>query len=271
VYSKGETIPQGRRRLAAVIQTAGDVIRIDDVVAVLSLERADASKLLSRWTKQGWLRRVAQGSYVPVALHSLESEHVLEDPWVLVPALYDPAYVGGRTAAEHWDLTEQIFRDIVVMTAQPVREKQQERHGAQFTLYHVDAKNIFGTKAVWRARSKVMVSDVHRTITDMLSDPAIGGGIQHVADCLNAYLKQSDRSDKTLIEYADRLGNGAVFKRLGFLVERRSDALTLVEACHARLTKGNAKLDPALPCKRLITKWRLWVPQSWMPGGSHDR
>ena len=271
VHSKRESIPQGRRRLAAVIQAAGDVISIDDVVSVLSVQRADASKLLSRWTKQGWLRRVAQGSYVPVALHFLESEHVLEDPWVLVPALYDPAYIGGRTAAEHWDLTEQIFRDIVVMTSQPVREKQQERHGAQFTLCHVAAKNIFGTKAVWRARSKVMVSDVHRTITDMLSDPLIGGGIQHVADCVDAYLNRSDRNDKTLIEYADCLGNGAVFKRLGFLAARRSDTVSLVEACGARLTKGNAKLDPALPCKRLLSKWRLWIPQSWVSGGSHDR
>ena len=271
VYHKGESIPQGRRRLAAVIQAAGDVISADDVVAALSIKRTDASKLLSRWTKQGWLRRVAQGSYVPATLHSLESEHVLEDPWVLVPALYGPAYVGGRTAAEHWGLTEQLFRDILVMTAQPVRGKQQERHGAQFTLCHVDAKNIFGTKAVWRARSKVMVSDVHRTITDMLTDPLIGGGIQHVADCLDAYLNRSDRNDKTLIEYADRLGNGAVFKRLGFLVERRSDTVNLVEACRARLTKGKAKLDLVLSCKRLISKWRLWVPQGWVPGGSHDR
>lgn len=263
-------LPRGRTRLAAVIQAAGDVINIDDVVGTLSVERTEASKLLSRWTKQGWLRRVAQGSYVPAGLDSLESEHVLEDPWVLVPALYEPAYIGGRTAAEHWDLTEQLFRDIVVMTAQPVREKQQERHGAQFTLHHIAAKNIFGTKAVWRARSKVMVSDVHRTIIDMLSDPVLGGGIQHVADCLDAYLKRSDRSDKALIQYADRLGNGAVFKRLGFLAERRSDAISLVEACRTRLTKGNAKLDPAIACKRLISKWRLWAPQSWVPGGAHD-
>ena len=24
---------------------------------------------------------------------------------ILIPALFDPAYVGGWTAAEHWDLT----------------------------------------------------------------------------------------------------------------------------------------------------------------------
>jgi len=260
-------LPSGRRKLVAVIQAAGDVIQTDDVVATLSIGRPDASKLLYRWTRQGWLRRVARGIYVPAPLDSLASEHVLEDPWVLVPALYAPAYIGGRTAAEHWDLTEQLFRDIVVMTAQYLREKHQLRHGAQFTLHHIQARKIFGTKAVWRGTSKILVSDVHRTVIDMLNDPALGGGIQHVADCLGAYLKRSDRNDDVLIGYAERLGNGAIFKRLGFLAESRETASQLVGACRTRLTKGNAKLDPVLKCTRLISRWRLMVPQSWMPGG----
>ncbi len=250
-----------------MIRASGDVIRIDDVVGALSVDRTAASKLLSRWTEQGWLRRVAQGNYVSASLDLLESEHVLEDPWVLVPALYAPAYIGGRTAAEHWDLTEQLFRDIVVMTTQPVREKHQARHGAQFTLYHIAKKKLFGTKPVWRGQTKVLVSDVHRTIADMFDDPALGGGIQHVADCLDAYLKRSNRNDDALIEYAEALENGAVFKRLGFLAERNPEAASLAGACRARLTKGNAKLDPALQCSRLVTRWRLWVPPSWVREG----
>lgn len=245
-----------------MIQAAGDVIRTDDVVRTLSVARPDASKLLSRWTKQGWLRRVGRGSYVPAALDSLESEHVLDDPWVLVPALYAPGYIGGRTAAEHWDLTEQLFRDIVVMTTQTVREKHQVRHGAQFTLYHIPESRLFGTRTVWRSRSKIQVSDVHRTIVDMLDDPALGGGIQHVADCLDAYLKRSDCNYDALIEYAEALGNGAIFKRLGFLAERCDESLA--DDCRTRLTKGNARLDPALECTRLASRWRLWVPESWI-------
>lgn len=100
----------GKSRLAAVINAAGDVLHIDDVEATLTVPRNQAAKLLSRWAEQGWLRRVGPGTYVPVQLALLESEQVIQDPWVLVPALFNPAYVGGRTAAEHWDLTEQIFR-----------------------------------------------------------------------------------------------------------------------------------------------------------------
>ena len=120
-------VPASRRRLSAVLNEAGDVVRIDDVVNALEVSRAEAAKLLSRWVEQAWLRRAARGVYLPASLTTLDSIRVLDDPWILVPPLFDPAYIGGRTSAEHWDLTEQIFRDIVVMTAQTVRQKSQRR------------------------------------------------------------------------------------------------------------------------------------------------
>lgn len=259
----GTELPQGRLKLSAVVRASGDTIDIDTAASVLGGGRDDATKTLSRWVKQGWLRRVAQGVYVPVPLDALDSERVLEDPWVLVPALYAPAYVGGRTAAEHWDLTEQIFRDVLVYTARRVRQRVEERHGAIFTLKHVPIKRQFGTTIVWRGKTKVAVSDVHRTVIDMLDEPAMGGGVQHVADCLHAYLRRKDRNDEKLIDNADRLANRAVFRRLGFLLEAEEGTEALREACRTRLSAGTAKLDPAAGAPRLVTRWGLWVPQTW--------
>ena len=256
-------VPASRRRLSAVLNEAGDVVRIDDVVNTLDMSRAAAAKLLSRWVQQAWLRRAARGVYVPASLTTLGSVHVLDDPWVLVPPLFDPAYIGGRTAAEHWNLTEQMFRDIVVMTSRVVRQKNQRRHGALFSVTHVRPERIFGTTSVWRGKSRIAVADVHRTIVDIVADPELGGGIQHVADCLAVYLKSNDRDDDLLIRYAVQLGNGAAFKRLGFLAERNAAGAELLRSCRQHLTAGNAKLDPTLECPRLVTRWRLRVPETW--------
>lgn len=261
-------IPKGRRRLSAVIRAAGDIIHIADAERALEIGHSEAAKLLSRWTGQGWLRRVGPGAYAPVELASLTSDRVLDDPWVLVPSLYGPAYIGGRTAAEHWDLTEQIFLDIVVMTARTVRGRNQQRHGANFTLKHVQRSTLFGTQTVWRGRTQVAVADVSRTVIDMLDDPELGGGVQHVADCVATYFNSKERDDDKLIGYAVRLDNGAVFKRLGFLAERGSGSTELIGACKARLTHGNAKLDPAISCHRLNSRWRLLVPESWSRAAS---
>jgi predicted transcriptional regulator of viral defense system len=259
-------LPRGRAQLVQVLAASGDVVRVSDVAKTLRLSRIEAAKRLARWTEQGWLARVARGTYVPATVDTLGSERMLDDAWILVPTLFAPGYVGGRTAAEHWNLTEQIFKDTIVVTGQPIRNRAVERQGFRFTLKHLNPEKIFGTTPVWRRRTKVPVSDVHRTIIDILDDPQLGGGIEHVADCLNSYFKRKDRNDQKLIDYAERLGNGAVFKRLGFLAEKHGGGDTLAEMCRARLSSGIAKIDPALNSQRIVSRWRLRVPKSWAEG-----
>ena len=277
------TLNIGKKRLSLLVQSAGNFVRIEDAEKTLNLSRTQSAKLLSQWASQGWLRRIGVGTYVPVPLNLLDSRQVVEDPWILVPALFSPAYIGGRTAAEYWDLTEQIFRDIVVFTTHSVRSRSFKSQSVTFTLKPVKKKKIFGTQIVWRDQTQVAVSDIYKTLIDMLNDSSVGGGIQHISDCFDNFMKQKqknklkdssrkfenykewkEQSFKTLISYAERLGNGAVFKRLGFLAERHPEGYDLAVACKKNLTQGNAKLDSSLKCDHLVTRWRLWVPKSWL-------
>lgn len=253
----------GRERLSAVLRKSGELVTVDDATEALNVGRTVAAKTLARWTRQGWLKRLRRGLYAPVPLAASSTDQVLEDAWTLVPELFEPAYVGGASAAHHWDLTEQIFRTVFVYTARPVRQTEQTIQGIPFSVHHIRKERVFGTRPLWRGRVRIQVSDVHRTIVDILADPSVGGGIRHVADCLAAYFRQDDVDVERLMDYASRLENGAVFKRLGFLGERAGAPTALVEACLGRLTKGNAKLDPALPSPRLVRRWRLWMPANW--------
>ncbi len=257
-------ISKSRNRLGAVMrQAGGDVITVGDVSTALRLDRSEAAKVLARWNAQGWVKRLRRGYYAPVPLDMQGQEQVLEDPWVMVPELFGEACIGGWSAAEHWGLTEQLFRSTCVLTTKPVQSKELTIQGLPFTLKHVKRDAFFSTRAVWRARARVLVTTPEKTIVDMLDDPALGGGIRHVADCLGNYFTRDDADSKALIATADKLGNGAVFKRLGFLAETLRGADAIVDACRTRLSSGNAKLDPAISCRRLVTRWRLWVPASW--------
>jgi predicted transcriptional regulator of viral defense system len=255
--------PRFREQLTAVLRVSTQFVTVDSVVEALGLNRQRAAKLLSRWAQQGWLKHVRRGLYAPVALDTTADRFVMEDPWVLAARLFEPGYVGGWTAAEHWDLTEQIFRSVCIFTAKPIRTKEQTVVGVPFAVKRVALEAIFGTKSVWRGQIKVAVSDPARTIVDMLANPGVGAGIGHVSECLMRHLAAAGTRPQALVEYADRLGNGAVFKRLGFLASGSPDYAPLTEACAKRLTLGNAKLDPALACPRLVKKWRLWVPDRW--------
>jgi len=261
----------GRERLAHVLRQAKGLVTVDDAAAALGLDRTSAAKLLARWAEQGWLKRLRRGVYGPIPVDALSSERTLVNPWVIVPQLFSPGYVGGWSAAEYWDFTEQIFRDVCVLTARPFRKKRETVEGSAFVLNRMQERHIFGTRTVWEEQVRIQVSDPHRTILDMLVRPVVGGGLRHLADCLLAYLDSPEADLKKLFEYGDRLGNGAAFKRLGFLLERAStsDGWAL-DACQKRMTAGHAKLDPALPADALVSRWRIWVPASWQMEASRD-
>jgi len=258
-----------RVRLAALIQRTKGTISVSEAAGILKVSPTDAAKMLARWRKNGWVSRVRRGLYVSVPLESRTADVPLEDPWIIADRLFTPCYIGGWSAAEYWGLTEQIFRTVVVMTTQKPRDRSPNIKGTKFLLRTIAEKAMFGLKPVWRGQVKISVSDPTRTVLDMLDDPKLGGGLRSTVDILLSYLRSEKKDTKLLIEYASRLDNGAVFKRLGFLSERFAPAEPyLVTECRSRLRMGNAKIDPSLPADRLITKWRLWVPDSWANGKS---
>jgi len=260
----------GRERLSAVLRRSKGTISVAEAADILKTSDSAAAKMLALWSKKGWLSRFKRGLYVPVPLASRTASIPLEEPWIVAERLYEPCYIGGWSAAVYWDLSEQIFRTVVVMTTRRPRIRNPKVKDTDFLVRTVSDKAMFGLKPVWRGQVKVNVSDPARTILDMLIDPQLGGGIRTVMDIFKNYIAAKDKNLDLLIAYADRIGNGAVFKRLGFILEMVSpEAQKTLEQCRARLTKGNSKLDPTIPSKRLITRWRLWAPDKVGKGDSH--
>jgi predicted transcriptional regulator of viral defense system len=262
---------ESRARLAKLLRETKGTISVEEAAASFGMSPKRTADTLAWWERRGWLSRVRRGLYVPVPLESSTGDVALEDPWLVAARLFAPCYIGGWSAAEHWNLTEQIFRSVMVCTAGKPHDRKPQIKGTPFVLRTVAREAMFGMKSVWRGRVKVDVSDPTRTVLDLLDDPGLGGGIRHAVDVLRSYLGSEAKDLRLMVAYADRLGNGAVFKRLGFLLERLDPAeKETVAACRERLTKGNAKLDPALPAQRLVTAWRLWVPEGWTVEAKHD-
>jgi len=245
-------------RLHRHTTAAFDVVQ---AAQILRLDRRKAGRLLVYLARRGWLSRVRRGLYVAVPLDARRSGEWVEDPWVVAQRVFNPCYVGGWSALEHWDLTEQVFRVILVVTARTVRHRDVQIQEIPFHVTVRPEKALFGTVQVWRGQTRVLVSDPTRTIVDALDDPGLGGGIRTVADALHEYMTSGHRDDRLLIEYGDRLGNRAVFKRLGYLVEHLDvDAPELIEACLKRRSSGLAALDPAAKSRgRILRRWRLRV------------
>jgi predicted transcriptional regulator of viral defense system len=254
-----------RRQLAEVLRKSKGTVTVEEASVILALSRLDAAKLMARWAQQGWLTRVRRGLYAPVPLEARTPDSAIEDPWVVASRVFEPCYIGGWSATEHWGLTEQIFRTIVIITTRTVSKRRPKIQATQFWIKKIAKTSFFGTRIVWRGRVQILVSDPTKTVVDLLDDPTIGGGARMVESVLRAYLTSREKDIERLLDYGRRMKNGAIFKRLGYLVERSGiNESSALSAIRERMTRGNAALDPALPSERLVTRWRLWVPEHWL-------
>lgn len=260
-----------RENLSLLLRKTGPIISIKEAAEILKLSHSKASMTLSKWAKQGWLSRIKRGFYAPISIEASSAEQVLTNVWVLVPELFGQAYIGGWSAAEHWGFTEQVFQSICVVTAQRVRKKNLKVQNVSFYLKHRDNSLLFGLKTLWHQNVKVHISDPHKTMIDMLDDPAMGGGIHHVENCLRNYLNSEYYNESKLLEYAEKQNNGVIFKRLGYLLSSVDHAKSdLLEYCKSHMTKGISSLEPGYKDVRYVTEWGLSVPKNWKEDIGHD-
>lgn len=252
---------KSRQVLAKLLRIPSGVISVEESAKILGVSKPVASRLLCRLAGQGWLARARRGVYIPICLEAQSAQGWPEDLWVLAAQVFVPCYIGGWSAAEHWNLTEQIFRTTLAITKANTRNHNIQMLGSNFRVKTVRPHKFFGTLPIWRGAVRLEVSDLQKTIVDMLDDPSIGGGIRTVAEMLQTYWHREDKNLFQILDYAKRMNNGAILKRLGYLAEHAlGDDNDFLEACKIEMTAGNAMLDPSVKRKgRLLRRWRLWV------------
>lgn len=206
------------------------------------------------------MRRVRRGLYLAVPVDAPDPLAWTEDPWYLADLVWHPCYITGWSAANHWSLTDQVFRSTVVATTTRIRAVEQELAGNSYLVHHVNAGRLeWGLQSEWRHERRVHVAEPARTVAELLDAPVLGGGVRHVAEILDTYLLDADV--QSLIEPLTRLGNGAAFKRLGYLLEHLNvDAPSAIAAVSDRLTSGVSLLDPSQPAVgSRSSRWGLLV------------
>jgi len=234
---------------------------IDQATETLGLPRTKVRSLLRYWCSRGWLSRLRRGIYITVPLEASNPSEWQEDPWVVAGTIFAPCYIGGWSAAEHWDLTEQIFSDIIVFTQLPVRDRAPVVKRTRYVLTKVPEDKFFSLGPVWRNSVKVLLSSPSRTVADVLNAPRLGGGIKHIAEIIREYFVGEHRDDEELRSCLEKLNNRTAMKRLGFILETLEvEAPEIVAFCLDNISAGYSKLDPSVRVRgRLVRRWNLDV------------
>ncbi len=254
------------RRLARAAR--GGLLSIGDAATALEIPSRDAANRLAHLTRRGWLRRVKRGLYLILPLEAGGPSPVsVEDPWILAMRLFTPCYIGGWSAAEHWGLTEQLFRATFVVSAKKVRRSDIRFPAAEFHVVRAPLQRVVSVQPLWRGRERVPISDREQTLADGLANPAWVGGVRHLAEMLTTYRENSEWDSKKLLAAVAAVNSGAAFKRLGFLADTLFSSVDeIARGASARRTTGIIRLDPQIRGRgKLSTRWGLWVNVSLKP------
>lgn len=261
-----------REKLSRVLRKYPRLVTPREVSSVLEVSSQEAGRLLSRWCMQGWVSRVKRGVYIPLMITSTSNEAVVEDHFMIADSLYGPGYIGGFSAVKHWDFSEQIIEATTYYTLKKVKDRTPSIGRSKFNLKTISEYKFFGLKPVWFGNQKVMISDPSKTIVDLLDDPKIVGGIRIVLDIFTEY-QDSDYYDfEQLIDYALKMKNSTIIKRLGFILETKFKIeKNKLDKLRELISQSYSDLDPSLECTEYCNSWKLKLSKSWLKEYDRER
>ena len=254
-----KTLGSRSGRLVAELHEQGKTIfSYGDVESATGLGSKSARSLVLRMVERGVAARLKPGLFILVPFELGREREYLGNPYIIARELagtkdYYVSHVSAMTL--HRMVTQP---QLIVYASTPKFLRPRTVLGTEFRFVRCGPKDLFGIMDHWVTKTEtVRVSDVERTVIDGLKQPEYCGGISDVAKGL--WMREESIDTARLVDYAVRMGVGAVFRRLGFLLELfELGAAKEPERLREKLTAAYAVLDPSLPPEgRYDGRWRI--------------
>jgi predicted transcriptional regulator of viral defense system len=259
-----KTLGDTEARLLLTLASQGKkVFTTDEAQAAIGSARHQVNKLLARLHEKRWLLRLQRGLYLILPFEAgLEGTYSVH-PFLIVPHLATPYALAYWTALSHYNYTEQLPGTIFVATptGPTSHELTIEELGLQYRFVTLVFHKFFGHRRVWIEGQGVTITDRAKTVVDCLDHPEYCGGIIEAAKGLYEGLSEEHFAPEKLTEYAERMRNRAILKRMGYLVELLGlPVADEVGRWQSSLSAGHSLLDPlAGDHGSYDSRWRLRI------------
>lgn len=250
---------QAAKLVTALYEQGHSAFNLKDVRKITGLSAVSARSFVRKLVGRGVSTRLKPGLFMLVPFELGREREFMGDPLLVAREILRGErkyYFSHATAMEiHGMLTQPQFV-VTVSTAKTHRPVNVQ--GVLFRFVRCQSKHFFGLTEHWaNKQEKVQVSDLERTVIDGLKQPEYCGGVSEVAKGL--WMRREDMDVSRLVQYAKKLGIGAVIRRLGFILELYEIGTPEQhEPLRRMLTGTYDRLDPVLPPEgKLLRRWRL--------------
>jgi predicted transcriptional regulator of viral defense system len=235
------------------------IFTIGEAADMLGTSPEVTKDLVYHLVRRKWLKRLERGKYMILPLASGLEGIYTEHEFLIAASLIDPYYISYWTALSYYGLTEQVARTIFVATRK--QKRPVEVSGITFQFVCLSKSKFFGFVQEWIEDKQVNIASREKTLVDCLDLPQYCGGIAEAIKGLWYGYEEKTLDWDTLTEYAERMGNRTIFKRLGYLAE----VLELpigehIGLWHSKISSGYSRLDPTMgKTGSHNTRWNLLV------------
>lgn len=216
-----------------------------------------------------WILALKGGLYaiVPLDIGVRGADDFIIHDFVIASYFEKHYYIGFWSALNYHGMSDQIPKSIFIAITKA--KKPLVILNSEFVFIQIKKNKFFGMENIEIEGRKIKISNINKTIVDCLDHPEHSGGIEEVARAI--FFNHRDLNFKKIREYALRVKNFTIFKRLGYILEK-TKLLDEYETVFKdiNITKGYSKLDTITNKKgKYNNKWKLNVnvdinPERWL-------
>ncbi len=257
--------PKSAKFILSLYDEGKTIFTIAEASNHTNLKGQNLQKFLSPLIKKGILNRLITGLYTIVPFELGSTTQFMGNPYVVTREIIrhkqkstqPQYYISHASAFELHQMITQPHMDVYATTIKQIK-KNIIIQGMNFHFITAKKNHYFGFKKYWVDKSEfILVSDQERTIIDGLKLPEYCGGITEVAKGL--WIKRKELNVEKLIEYAEKIDSGVIYRRLGYLLEiyKMATEQELMKL-KKHLTDSYLILDPTqIDEGKFLAKWRL--------------
>ena len=243
--------------LSKLSEEGREIFTVKDAANVLKKSYVESRKIISNLKAKRWIEKIEAGKYLIMPLSAGVKPKYTEHEFVIGSNLIEPYYIAYWSALNYYHLTEQIPFSVFIATTR--RKSNRKILDVDYLFVTLSKKKFFGYTTVNIAGKNVIISEKEKTIADCLDHPEYCGDITEVAKALKA----EGLSFRKIVDYAIKMGNATILKRLGYLSEILDIKLDekLREKMLKNISKGYSVLDPSIKLRKgkYNEKWKLLI------------
>jgi predicted transcriptional regulator of viral defense system len=221
--------------------------------------------LLAYYIRGGRLLRIKRGLFVTVPPgEDLKSYPV--DSFLLAAKITGDAVLAYHTALEFYGKAHSVHESFLYLTGtfpRPLTFRGYRFRGVRFPKKLGDEKRLFCVNAEERSGISIRVTNLERTMVDVLDRPELGGGWEEIWRSLESieFLKLDQ-----VVEYTLLLKNRTTVAKVGFFLEQHREDLMVNDSNldalrNLRPRKPHYMIRTSRKPGRLVANWNLVVPE----------